>query len=310
MAWKRKQVTYNPNVRVATEVIEAIDSAIQADQGNAYRQWLQIILPHMTDAYRVDTDDYRTHLGASVIGKECARAVYYGFRWFAKRKVGGRMLRLFNRGHLEEGRFIAMLKCIGADVYQQDEHGKQFAFSHLGGHIGGSGDGVGEKIPGLPAGTRCLLEFKTYAEKYFKELQLNGVREYKPEHYKQMQMNMEKMGHVVSLYMAVNKNNDELYAEWVPLNSYHAQEYLTFGEKIVLSPLPPNRISNTPGYYKCKTCEHYNHCHGLDKSVVPINCRTCSSSEAREDGTWWCQRFSLVLDKAAQIKGCEAHTHR
>ena len=41
------------------------------------------------------------------------------------------MLRLFNRGHIEEARFIAMLLTIGMPVYQQDAEGKQFRI-HFG----------------------------------------------------------------------------------------------------------------------------------------------------------------------------------
>ena len=47
-------------------------------------------------------DGFRPHLGFSVIGRECLRAVWYGWRWATNDKHEGRVLRLFRRGKLEE----------------------------------------------------------------------------------------------------------------------------------------------------------------------------------------------------------------
>src|SRR5208283_4628088 len=71
---------------------------------------------------RKDIEDYsqqayssgfRKHLGASDIGHQCERYLWYKFRWMCEPKFSGRMLRLFNRGHLEEARFIEWLEGIG-----------------------------------------------------------------------------------------------------------------------------------------------------------------------------------------------------
>ena len=45
---------------------------------------------------------FRSHLGASVIGNKCKRAIWFNFRWVKKPEFSGRQLRLFNRGHKEE----------------------------------------------------------------------------------------------------------------------------------------------------------------------------------------------------------------
>ena len=130
------------NITLASKTIAKIDAMIKADQGASFRGWLGKVIPHMGDAYRTDEDGHRSHMGASLIGGECPRAIWYGFRWATKSNFEGRLLRLFNRGHLEEARFIAMLLMIGCEVYQQDAEGNQFRISHAEGHLGGSGDGV------------------------------------------------------------------------------------------------------------------------------------------------------------------------
>lgn len=58
----------------------------------------------------------RGHLGASIIGKECWRQVWYDWRWATHVKPKGRMLRLWERGHREEPAFIEWLETVGANV--------------------------------------------------------------------------------------------------------------------------------------------------------------------------------------------------
>ena len=38
-------------------------------------------------------DGFRDHLGASIIGKSCARALWYDFRWITPARHSGRLLR-------------------------------------------------------------------------------------------------------------------------------------------------------------------------------------------------------------------------
>ena len=63
-------------------------------------------------------NSFRDHLGGSMIGRPCDRELWYGFRHAARPNFDGRMLRLFNRGHLEEPRFVKSLESIGATVYE------------------------------------------------------------------------------------------------------------------------------------------------------------------------------------------------
>jgi len=298
----KKPVEYNPNVIIATKTLAAIDAAIQADGGNAFRYWQGVVMPTLDDAYRVDEDPFRSHLGASGLGDDCHRKIYYDWRWFTRKKWPSRMLRLFNRGHLEEGRIIALLLMIGVEVYQQDANRKQFRISFASGHGGGAGDGWGVGIPDLPPGTKSLFEFKTYNDKRFKELQLNGVKIAKEQHYTQMQTYMRKMGLTVGVYFGVNKNDDDLYSEIIYLNPYWADEKLELGERLVYAKEPPKKISNSAGWYKCKMCDHYGVCQL--KQAPDRNCRTCIHSEPLQDGTWMCNKYSCTLTKQLQFTGC------
>lgn len=298
-----------------------------ADQGAKFRGLQKQVFPHMSDAFRDDPEEgFRTHLGASLLGGECARDLWYNFHWFHKAHFNGKTLRLFNRGHLEEARFIALLLMVGIQIYQQDAQGKQFRISELGGHLGGSGDGVGVGIPDLPSGAPGVTEYKTHSESSFEELagkdwrkvhdgivdrskpQLpftgKGVRAAKFEHFVQMQLYMRKMNIQFALYMAVNKNTDDIYAEIVVLDADFADQFLERGRKIIMLAQPPKKLNNSPGWYACKWCDHRPVCHL--KAAPAVNCRTCRYSSPIADGTWHCGNNVApgIIDKATQLKGC------
>jgi hypothetical protein len=324
-----------PAITIPYETLRRMDACIREDQGNRYRANLKKVLPHINDAYRDDEDSFRSHLGASILGQECGRSIWYDWRWATKSKFSGAMLRLFNRGHLEEGRFIALLLTMGCEVYQQDSNGKQFRISHADGHMGGSGDGVVIGIPEVQPGMPVLGEFKTHNEKSFVKLagenwrnhldyrfgfrkiakdttfDGEGVKEAKPEHYTQMQIYMRKMGIALTLYVAVNKNTDDIYCELVPLNVPYADQMLGRGETLVDAIQPPPRISNTPGYWKCKFCDHLPVCH-LDQPPER-NCRTCAfSSPVRGEpgGQWLCRMREVRIPKDIQLVGCEQYVQK
>ena len=295
----------NKNIYLATKTLELIEKKINEDQGAKYRENLGKVIGHIGDAYSPSNEPFRSHMGASVIGSECKRAIWYGFRWFTRPNHDGRLLRLFNRGHLEEARFIAILLTIGCDVYQQDANGKQFRISHANGHFGGSSDGIVFNIPDAP-NQYVLTEFKTHGDKSFTSLKKEGVAVCKPEHVVQMTIYMSKMKIPLCLYMAVNKNTDEIYAELIVLNQEVADKYLELGETLVFSKQPPEKLNGSPGYYKCKFCDHRPICHL--KAEPDFNCRTCAFAKPIDNAEWLCEFTGELLSKETQLVGCNTYS--
>lgn len=303
---------------LASQTLAAIDEAICADGGSRFRATQRQVLPHIEDAYRENDEAFRSHLGASVIGGKCERAIAFGWRWATKKKprgkknepakkAGSRMLRLWNRGHLEEGRFISMLLVAGIAVYQQDAEGKQYRISNHGGHFSGSGDGILMGVPDLPQGVPCLGEFKTHSNKSFEDLVEDGVRMSKPEHYAQMQEYMHHFGLLYALYLAVNKDTDELYAEIVSYDRPVAEHFLARAKRIIFDkPLPARIRGGNPGFFQCKyMCDYLDVCYGTVKPER--SCRTCQHWYPMPDGTHQCALTTMDLDKAAQLAGCDSY---
>lgn len=294
------------SILIATKTLDAINSNLEADGGDSFRANLKKVLPHISDIYRQEKNSVgRGHLGASVLGSQCARQIWYGFHWAIKPKFPGRILRLFNRGHLEEARVIALLLSIGVEVYQQDSEGKQFRVEHADGHVGGSGDGVVVGLPDLNPGMPCLLEIKTHNDKSWKAVHSKGVKASKFEHYVQMCIYGTKMGLNHALYVAVNKNDDSLHLELVPISRAVGEQYLERGAKIVNAEGPPNRIGHSIGDYRCVYCDYKALCHGVGKYKVERNCRTCAFSEIKGKD-WVCRHHNQVLTVEEQKQGCSS----
>ena len=84
----------------------------------------QLTSQAITAWYEAKPQDFRDHLGASLIGHSCNRYLWLTFRWAVMPKFEGRMLRLFNTGNREEIRIAEELRGIGVELYT-DEDGKQ-----------------------------------------------------------------------------------------------------------------------------------------------------------------------------------------
>lgn len=293
-------------IRLAHKTLEAITSAIEADQGASFRVWQGRVISHFGDAFRGGDSPFREHLGASVAGTDCARAIWYDFHWCIKPQFDARTLRLFNRGHLEEARFTAMLLMIGCKVYQQDANGKQYRIHFAGGHAGGSGDGVVQGLPDLRPDQFALIECKTHGDDSFKKLLKYGVKESKKEHFIQMNIYMYKMGLAVALYMAVNKNTDELYLELVEVDTVTAEYYINRATKIVWADKAPPKYSKSVSLPPCAWCKNKKICHF--EGAVEMNCRTCAYSEPHPDKkAWVCKKHIKDLDFEAQLVGCDSY---
>lgn len=252
----------------------------------------------------------RRYLGASIIGKECKRAVWYDFRWTTPVAFSGRMLRLFDTGNHEEARFVKDLRDIGCTVYAFDPTtGKQFEFDDHHGHMAGHMDACGEKIP---EGGKAwhVLEFKTHSSKSFAELRKKGVKESKPEHYAQMMMYMGWSGMERALYLAKDKDTDELYAERVRFDQGEFDRLRARAASIIFDAGMPLRISDDPAHWQCKMCNHYELCHG--QRGAQKNCRTCIYATPTKDGnaTWVCERSEYApIAFERQLTGCGDHLH-
>jgi hypothetical protein len=245
----------------------------------------------------------RSHLGASIIGHPCERYIWFSFRWMYYEVFSGRMQRLFQRGHLEEYRIFQWLQGIGFKTTTVNYDGKQIRILFAEGHGGGSTDGVGI----LPArygifNQPILLEMKTQKDKKFNLLQGKGVKKEKPRHWIQMCIYGRELGLRYALYIAVNKENDDLDVEVLELDWELADAEKLKAETIIDSTFPPRRVSENPSQFICKFCPAVGICH-LGAPVMK-NCRSCYHAKAIGNKQWRCERWNAIIPESEIPKGC------
>jgi len=286
---------------------------------------LSDIIPRPTDTETVraiyaqykkrgDAEPIRGYLGASIIGHPCERYLWFSFRACCKGDFSGRMYRLFETGDLAEDRFADNLRSIGATVHVTDEHGEQFSVSAFGGHFSGHLDGCALGIPEAPKAWH-VLEFKTHNSKNFKKLIKDGVALAFPKHHAQMMIYMHYTGMPRALYLAVNKDTDELYSERVRYDTKQAALLVQRAERIIRAQEPPTRISDRPDFWQCKMCNARDICHGsvapAPALIVPaLSCKQCchaTPTMGGVDGRWVCEKHKKALSTSAQENLCEDH---
>lgn len=200
-------------------------------------------------------DVYEREMGtlrASELGEECSRKLWYRSRQYKEPIPEPRILRLFDRGHKEEDRVLEWLNGIGCEIWDQQKQVRYKDF--FTGHI----DGLVIGVPEVPSKTH-LLEVKTYNDKNFKKLQKEGVPF---QHKVQMQIYMYLLGIDRVLYIAVNKNDDDLHIERIKLDKEFAEAQLIKAERIIFMEKEPERIGpGNESFFKCKWCGMRDICY-------------------------------------------------
>lgn len=255
-------------------------------------------------------DSPRRHLGASIIGRKCAREIFYSFRWARIVKHTGRLLRLFDRGHREEAAIARWFRAAGATVVDADpDTGEQFKMpldAATLGHYGGSCDGFISGLDAFGLSGWGLLEDKTHSAKSWAVLHSKGVVSAKIEHYAQMQVYGDAWNLPWALYVGVRKDDDALHLEAVAIQPEVAIAYRERAAAIITASAPPPRISKVSTWWQCRICDFHNICH--HGAALEQHCRTCAASSAVEGGRWYCSRWRMLIPQDAEINGCEEWT--
>ena len=246
----------------------------------------------------------RPHLGASQIGDDCLRKLWYSFRHCSSPNFIGRMHRLFNTGKIEEERIINDLRNIGVCVYDRDpSDGKQISYKEEGcPHYSGSVDGIAQGFE--ESKSWHVLEIKSSSSKLFAQIKKHGCEKSKPLHYSQIQAYCRWAGLDRAFYFVVNKDTDEIYSERIYLDKNYAEGLANKAKRVVYSDAPLEKLGDSESSFCCKFCDHSDLC--WNKKLPLVSCRSCAFSTPEVDGTWTC-KGEKVLSEFEQKAGCAGH---
>lgn len=184
---------------------------------------------------------------------------------------------------------------------------KQLRVSFCGGHAGGSCDGIAWLPPQYEYDEPILLEFKTANKTSFAQLEKEGLRLNKPQHFAQMNIYAKSVLAApinLGLYICVCKDNDQIYYEFVKLSPAVADSYEQKAYTVINASKPPPKISELAGSFNCRFCDFSQVCHfgqAYDK-----NCRACSHATPYDNKVWFCSMHHKQLDSNTIARGCDS----
>lgn len=233
-------------------------------------------------AYEQDhAQQQRSHLGISTIGKQCARALWYGLHHCTTVQHDGRKLRLFARGHAEEQTMINNLRTAGWRVMPVDPRtNRQWSVQDPDNALFyGSLDAIcvspaDDEIDQIEPSTPYVFDFKTMNKSNFNAFVKHGLFSAHPHYWYQLQCYMgfsDQLGKPIkqAVLLAVCKDDDRLFSE-VVLFDQNAFEFCRQKADMITNATQPPMKSE--GMY-CKWCDHADVCGG---NVLPdVTCRTC-----------------------------------
>ena len=209
----------------------------------------------------------RTYLGASRLGVSCERALQYEFLQApvdAGRAHSGRLLRIFERGHLNEDSMIQWLRHAGFDLRTTKSNGEQYGFSALNGRLQGHIDGV---IVAGPDGFKypALWENKCLGSKSWRDLEKNKLAISKPIYHAQVVLYQAylELHENPAIFTAINADTMEIYAELVPFDAALAQRMSDRALKVITATDADeqlNRAYQDPTHFECRMCSWQDRC--------------------------------------------------
>jgi len=257
----------------------------------------------------------RPYLGGSAIGDDCDRKLWYGFRWYKVITFRADTLRRFDDGHRTEDLMAERLRLVpGVHLETVDPvTGKQFGFQEIDGHFRGHADGLILGIKEAP-NTKHIWEHKSVSDSVYKKLQKaikdhgekNAIEKWNGTYYGQIQVYMKLFDCTRAYHTVTTSGGRDHLSVRTEYNAKFAQHLMDKAAGIIGSDSPPQRLSNDRTFFKCKWCDYTDICHGTE--APEVTCRSCIYSYASERGTWACEKFARILDRADQEAACSVYT--
>ena len=211
----------------------------------------------------------RAYLGASGIGDDCERKLWYGVQGYPSEPIAWRGLYAIEDGHRTEDLVAERLRLIpGIELWTHKPDGSQYGFSDFGGRFRGHIDGVIKGLLQAP-NTAHIWENKSVNEKKFKELgklvaekgEKNALRAWDKTYYAQGVIYMHYFNLTRHYLTVTTPGGRDIIGCRTDANPDYAQALRAKAERILDAKDVPGRISEDPAWYQCKWCRFSDVCH-------------------------------------------------
>lgn len=213
--------------------------------------------------------DSRDYLGASLIGDQCARKIWYEYNKYPRAPFDADSLMNFEDGHRTEELTAKRLRMVqGVELYTHDENGNQFGFSHFNGKFKGHADGVIRGLLQAPkawhvwenkaCGQKKFDEFVKLTEKYDEK---SVLQKWNEQYFVQAQILMHFLKidrHYLTVALAGGRDYASCRTNY---QAEIAEKTIDKAEKIINAKVEPERISNKKDFFICSWCDFRDICH-------------------------------------------------
>ena len=199
-------------------------------------------------------DDTRNYIGASSIGSDCLRQIWYQYKGVKAEQVPTKFRRAWAVGKLLEGMILDWIEQTGLKIARVWYDLVDSDIPEFKGHM----DSVWLNKNGE---AKAIIEVKTAKHASFTIFKNKGCKAWSPQYYAQVQAYMG-MSNIHKTYILVfDKDSCELFDELI---EYDFEYYKSLKEKaliIVHANIPPPKIHGSPLFFKCKMCKFNKVCH-------------------------------------------------
>ena len=212
----------------------------------------------------------RAYLGASSIGDECDRKLYYQYNNAPREPMSWQGCFATQDGHRTEDLIAERLRLVdGIELVTHKPDGTQYGFSDLDGKFKGHIDGFIRGLPQSPHATH-IWENKCAAEKNFKKFNdcvakhgsKGALQAWNYTYYVQAVLYMDyfdKTRHYMTVALAGGRDIASCRTEANPTLAKAMRER---AKRIIGATSEPVRISDDKDYYLCRFCSYREVCHG------------------------------------------------
>lgn len=204
----------------------------------------------------------------SQIGRPCEREIWYNVKDYPKAPFTAKTLKLFDDGIRGEALMAERLRLVpGIQLWTHDENGEQYKYCDFNDTFSGRIDGAILGLLEAPNTAHCW-ECKIAKEEKFKKFvklkeendEKQVLEKWDDAYYKTAVLYMH-YGKFERHYLTVCTPGGRQYDSCrTEPNKPLAEALIGKARRILDAKSPPQRISDSPSFYICKTCDHREGC--------------------------------------------------
>jgi hypothetical protein len=204
-------------------------------------------------------DEERRYIGASSIGNECSRAIWYSYNAIQGLPFDPALKTTFEVGKRLESMLLDYVEETGLRI-ERPGYGNDWLFCQdsevpiFQGHL--------DAILHVHVDSPSVLEIKTAKNSRFQLFKKYNLKQAHYPYFLQLQSYMGMMGFQQAVILIINKDTSELHSEWVDFEEHIYRQLRIKALAISTIDCPPEKINKSPLFYLCNRCKYKDICHG------------------------------------------------